>query len=766
MRVFADAQALQDPITVERGIGRYVTELAHSLEAVAPGSVDSWVLRPGLPVPAHSHQLLRGAKYRFQDDPDLVPPDIWHVTSPFEALPENPEMLWPDWARGVRTKLVVTLYDLIPLLYPDRYLSDARLRRAYHSRVDLVKAADRVQAISEASAADAVRLLDIPAAKIDVVGTGVSSHFKPPDSRELALAAAMAGVPGLRPGYVMYTGGIDFRKNIDGLMLAYADLPQPVRADHQLVIVCRVHDDERAHLQSSAAALGIDQDFLLTGFVPDDVLLALYQSAGLFVFPSLYEGFGLPVAEALACGVPTIAGDNSSLKELLTDPVARFDSSRPESIAKALLSALTERAALARIVEDREPIDFRWSTVAERALDSYARTHRPNRGSTRPYVALVSPMPPAASGVADYSGMLLPELAKHVNVDVFCQPDAERPKLPGVTWNEYRDFDAVRQLRGKYSQHIIAMGNSEFHIEPLRILRKHGGTVMAHDVRYTGLMREAAKLAPELVDDRSRQLLDAFLAGRRPDRHSRHTSLPPAVYYRTNMLLCEAVVSPASRVFVHSNVAEMLARLNVPSSDRTKIAVAPFGHIIRADDGSPRDAVTSFGIVDEMKESETVLAAFIELAGRYPDLTFALVGRAFDSALWERLCAMRNGSPHADRIVLTGRVGSGEWVNWVKRSRLTVQLRRYSNGESSGCVADSLGAHIPVVASRIGSFAELEHVTRLVEPGVTVAELRSVLDDLLTDDASREELVRRGWEYAIEHTFADAARTVLDLQPE
>ncbi len=403
MRVFADAQALQDPTTVERGIGRYVTELAHSLEAVDPGSVDSWVLRPGLPVPAHSQELLRGARYRFQDDPDLVPPDIWHVTSPFEALLEYPEVLWPDWARGVRTKLVVTLYDLIPFLYPNQYLADARTRRAYQTRVDLVKAADRVQAISEATAADAVRLLDISASKIDVVGTGVSSHFKPPDSRELALAAAVAGAPGLRPGYVMYTGGIDFRKNIDGLLLAYADLPKAVRTAHQLVIVCRVRDDERAHLDSRAAALGIDRDFLLTGFVPDDVLLALYQSAGLFVFPSLYEGFGLPVAEALACGVPTIAGDNSSLTELVTNPVARFDSSRPESIAKALLSALTDRAALACILEDQQRIDYRWSTVAERALDSYARTYRPNRGSKRPYVALVGPMPPAASGVADYS---------------------------------------------------------------------------------------------------------------------------------------------------------------------------------------------------------------------------------------------------------------------------------------------------------------------------------------------------------------------------
>ncbi len=361
---------------------------------------------------------------------------------------------------------------------------------------------------------------------------------------------------------------------------------------------------------------------------------------------------------------------------------------------------------------------------------------------------------------------MLPELARHVNVDVFCQPDAERTKLPGVTWNEYGEFDAVRQLRGKYSQHIIAMGNSALHIEPLRILRKHGGTVMAHDVRYTGLLSVADKLAPELVDDESRQLLGAFLAGRRPDRHSSHASLAPAAYYRTNTLLCEAVVSPASQVFVHSKVAAMLARLNVPSRDRTKIAVAPFGHNIRPDDGSPRDAVTSFGIVDEIKESETVFAAFIELADRYPDLTFALVGQTFDPALRERLCAMRKGSPHADRIVLTGRVDVDEWVNWIMRSRLTVQLRQYSNGESSAAVADSLGARIPVVASRVGSFAELEHVTRLVEPGVTVAELVSVLDGLLTDDASREELTRRGWGYAIEHTFADAARTVLGLQPE
>lgn len=763
MLVYADAQAIQNPITVERGIGRYVTELATALELSHPGAVNSWVLRGDQPVPVHTPDLVRGARFRFQDDPDACSPDIWHATSPFEWLLDPVETIFPTWARRSRTRLVVTLYDLIPMLYPERYLLSSRVRRAYASRLQLVQRADRVLAISQATADDGVRLLDIPAHKIDVVGTGVSEHFAPPDSVQGSLATAQGGVPGLREGYVMYTGGIDFRKNIDGLLLAYSMLPKDLRHRHQLVIVCRVRAEEREHLEAQMHALGIEDDAMLTGFVPDELLLALYQAAHVFVFPSLYEGFGLPVVEALACGVPAIVGANSSLTELVPDPRAHFDASSPDAMSRALFAVLTDEDFRTSLRQVAGEADHRWSLVAERTLDAYRTVAAGiTRASSRPHVALVSPMPPAPSGVADYSFALLQHLHREARVDVFTAPDADRPVMPGVSWFSYSDFDAVERFRGTHDARIFALGNSEHHIEPLRLLRAKGGVVMAHDIRYTGLMGVLLRDAPDLADEQSAALLASMSRGERPSVHEDHWAIEPDRYYTVNGLLCDPVLGDADRIFVHSEIAAMLARANLPARKRPRVQIVPFGHTIRRTDApAQRDVVASFGIVHALKESDTVCAAFVELARRHEDLTFALVGEVVDEDMRRRLEEMTGAAGLGERLVLTGRVDASEYDAWLRRSRLAVQLRSHSNGESSAAVADCLGAGVAVVTSNTGALAELAEVTQLVPPRISVADLVAVIENLLEDEGRREALALAGLEHAQANSFSAASNAVL-----
>lgn len=754
---------MQSPITVERGIGRYVTEYAVAVEERHPGAIEGWMLRPEMPVPVHAPLLVRRARFRLQDDPGLDSPDIWHTLSPFESLMASVDTLWPTWARGSRTKLVTTLYDLIPLLYPERYLGDPPTRKAYMRRLQFVERSDRILAISEATADDGIRLLGIPARKFDVVGTGVSEHFVPEPDPAVAFEKARIGLPTLRHGYVMYTGGIDFRKNVDGLLLAFSMLPSELRRKHQLVIVCRVQDSEREHLEQQARALGIADEFLLTGFVSDELLLALYQAAHLFVFPSLYEGFGLPVVEALSCGVPAIVGANSSLTELVTDPRAQFDATVPDAIARALFSALADDAFRESLRRDASATDYSWSVVAERTLEAYASVHAQSRQlSTRSRIALISPMPPAASGVADYSMSLLEHLSELARVEVFTSPDAHRPSLKGVDWYSYNDFDMVERIRGTHDARIFALGNSAHHVEPLRILRAKGGIVMAHDVCYTGLMGALSRDNPDMVDAKSAQLLHDMATGQRPLYHRDHMSIAINAYYTLNGLLCAPVLGNAKQILVHSDVAAMLARANLPAWQRATVSIVPFGHTLRpASPQEQRDVVASFGIIHNIKESDTVCAAFIELAPRHPGVKFALVGEVVDPDLGEELQAMVDRSGLGNRLLLTGRVDDQEYSGWLKRAKLAVQLRAHSNGETSGAVADCLGAEVAVVTSNAGAAASLAGVTQLVEPGISVQDLVKILDDLLSDDEARADLAVRGLEYAKRNSFDVAARAVL-----
>ena len=765
MLVYADARAIQDPVTVERGIGRYITEVALEVERHHPGAIGSWVLRADLPIPVHTPALVRNARYRTEGDPDLRPPEIWHQCSPFESLDDPIDAMWPIWARSTRTRLVTTLYDLIPLHYSDQYLRAPAIRHAYLARLELLRHSDRILAISEATARDGVRLLGIPPRKFEVVGAGVSTAFVPADSTDHSFATAAAGVPDLRAGYLMYTGGIDFRKNIDGLLVGYSEMPAEIRARHQLVIVCRLQPNEREHLEQLAATLGIDRDLVLTGFVHQDLLLTLYQAAHLFVFPSLYEGYGLPVAEALSCGVPAIVGANSSLTEVVRDPRAQFDASSPQAIASTMVRVLGDEALRASLRREGLEADHSWSAVAERTLEAYLQVAAPPlRTPSRPRVALITPMPPAASGVADYSAAMLEHLRRRASVDVFTDPGADRPDLPGVRWYTYRQFSSVERMHGPHDARIFALGNSEHHIEVFELLSARGGTVMSHDVRYTGLMSLVLHARPRIVDTRTKELLVDLAAGRRPRAHEEHISIAPADYYLLNGLLCEPVFTPANLALVHSDVAAMLARANLPVDQQVKVKVVPFGHRLRStSDPSQRDTVASFGIVHRLKESVTVCRAFIELARRHRGLTFALVGRVVDRDTREEIDAMIAESGLSDRVVVTGRVSAEEYDAWLARAQVAVQLRLHSNGETSAAVADCLGAGVPVVTSNTGALAELGHCTRLVEPAVEVEELVRAIERLLLDDEDRADLAKRGRAHAEANSFARAADAILEL---
>ena len=310
----------------ERGIARLVLSLALEVERLAPGLVDRYLVRPDLPVPGTLEPLLStGRVERWTGDRaslDLAAGGVFVAGSLFE-LQESVDRVLPRAFRDAAWRRVAVLYDLIPLRFPELYFGNPVMRHSYRARVETARTMDHLLAISQATADDAHELLGQGPDRITVIGAGADERFCPhPEGRAAAVTDLVERPPvaGLRPGYVMTQSGIEPRKNLDRLMDAYAALPDELRHRHQLVLQCKTTPHEVAELRHHAWQLGILDDFLITGYVSDDDLVRLYRGAEVVVFPSLYEGFGLPVLEAMQCGAPAICSDSSSLREVQTDP--------------------------------------------------------------------------------------------------------------------------------------------------------------------------------------------------------------------------------------------------------------------------------------------------------------------------------------------------------------------------------------------------------------------------------------------------------------
>jgi glycosyltransferase involved in cell wall biosynthesis len=371
--VLIDLVAAQSPSYRGRGIARYATDLAKAMVTRYPDLVSAVAIHPELEPPAGTEDLSDWVTAQ----PDWESIAAVHLCSVFE--PEVPvRLFWPRQASASRAWLAVTVYDLIPDIFPDWYLEDPGLRRRWRCGREVVRVADAVVVPSEATKRDTVDLLGVPAGRISVIGSGTSSIFRPPESRATALAVAQKGVKGLKPGFIVYNGAFNPRKNIDRLLEAYAALPRQLTRKHQLVIFCEVAPLTRNHYLVMAEHLGVKGRLLLPGFVPEEVMLALFQSAELAVFPSLYEGYGLPVVDSMACGAPTIAGDNSSLREILPAE-ARFDASDTSAITAALRRALTDedyRSYLLSLTRHDPPS---WDTVADKLAPVYEQLLRRSR---------------------------------------------------------------------------------------------------------------------------------------------------------------------------------------------------------------------------------------------------------------------------------------------------------------------------------------------------------------------------------------------------
>lgn len=301
---------------------------------------------------------------------DELRPDIVHVSSLFEGSRDSAVLSVGRLAD--RTRTAVTLYDLIPLLNEDTYLGTEEVKRWYREKLDSLKRADLLLAISEYARQEAIGAGVNPAASVVSISSACADIFKPLDLHPSNREALMQRL-GIRLPFLMYSGAFDSRKNLYRLLEGFSKLPPTLQAGHELVLVGPVAEAERIRLESTAESLGIRGRVIFTGHVSDDDLLALLRSADLFVFPSLHEGFGLPVLEAMACGTPTIGSNRTSIPEVIGLEEALFDPTDAVSIANKIAEVLTSKDLQQKLRQHGidQSRNFSWDQTAERAIAAF-----------------------------------------------------------------------------------------------------------------------------------------------------------------------------------------------------------------------------------------------------------------------------------------------------------------------------------------------------------------------------------------------------------
>ncbi len=299
-----------------------------------------------------------------------IDPDVVLITSLFEGVGDDAVSSVGAFCNGGNTAVV--LYDLIPLLNPAAYLSTDAHRNFYYQRIQYLKNAGLLLAISDYSRREAIESLGISPSKIVSISTAMDEKFQvcsqgriePELLRRLGISRKM----------VMYApGGFDPRKNVENLIQAYSLLVSGVRSEHQLVIVSKLTAVHRSYLEQVRISMGLAEDELvLTDYVKDEDLRRLYSEAALFVFPSKHEGFGLPVLEAMACGAPAIGSNTTSIPEVIGCEDALFDPDSAVAIAEKMQRVLSDVSFRERLREHglKQAKKFSWDDCAKRAINA------------------------------------------------------------------------------------------------------------------------------------------------------------------------------------------------------------------------------------------------------------------------------------------------------------------------------------------------------------------------------------------------------------
>jgi glycosyltransferase involved in cell wall biosynthesis len=511
MHLLIDGQALQTSSSRQRGIGRFASNLLRGFVAVRP----NWrieVVQNGALAPITVESLHNLPVLSFQ--PPLPPYlDFQEINERYYAdwltaqgadgvlIPsycEGWDAILPTFC-GPRPRLFGIVHDLIPLLYPEHYLPDLGASRGYAHRFRQLLQCDALLSNSKATAHDVRALGGAAAPPVINIGGAVDPRFAPLSNDELAARVHEVRERfGLHREFILYVGAPDYRKNLQGAIRAFAALPDQYRANLDLAVVCRMNLAEQKTVNEWAREAGVASEVRLVCSAHDEDLRTLYLAGRLFFFPSIYEGLGLPVLEALHCGAPVVTSNCSSLPEYAGPHSWLCNPASPQAMAQALQQALAEPREERRRERQQFAQTFSWQKTVERAcavmeriLDRRGRLVRRRRR-----LAWVLPVTKNLRRISEHTVELLPLLAKCFDIELIASSDPL--EVPQTLSRRYLILTThevpARHAALPYDLFVYQSGLPPMSQDMVQLARRFPGLVLRHHFSAANPRRLATAL--------------------------------------------------------------------------------------------------------------------------------------------------------------------------------------------------------------------------------------------------------------------------------
>ncbi|MDA8233798.1 MAG: glycosyltransferase [Clostridia bacterium] len=668
---------------------------AESLQNILYGSLGKWKIVDTI------------TQFCFDNDIDLMiftSPLMPNIQLPLEELP---------------CKKGYIVYDLIPLVLPDKYVNNwpIQIKEDYYTKLNIINKGDLILTISNATKNDLMNHLSIPSEKIFVIYLSIKDFFRPIDKKKAK--GELEKSRGLTSPFIFSITGYDPRKNNKGLIKALSLLSKEFQ-DLKLVILGIKKPNDEEFMQY-ARSLNVNDKIVFLDYVSDEMLVTIYNACDIFVFPSEYEGFGIPILEAFKTGAPVITSNVSSMPEIAADGAALLvDPSKTEQIAEAIQKILTDDSLRNSLIERgfKRSNNFSWRNVKKETLIAFDFIKNKNcllEICEKPKLAFFSPLNPQQSGISDYSEELLPYLSKYFEIHLFVSGF-----VPSNTFikNNYpiHDFSDKTTLKilDDFPLRLYQIGNNELHYPIYEALKQYPGIIVLHDYNLFGFFLHLTHLRNKSSEFIEEMEYAHDKEGRIAAEKIIHEGIFPDVM---SFPINKRMVDCSKGVIVHSEWSkkELLKNINCKMPIIKIPQAVPLQKLPTISDKkriksslnlSEVDFIIGvFGNVTWNKRLHAIINSFCRLLQTHPNSKLIIIGNCSKDMHTELNILIKQNKVD-NNVRVTGGIDFDTFNDYIKISDICINLRWPTMGETSATLLRAISFGIPSIVSNVGSYKE------------------------------------------------------------